>query len=53
MCISNESIRVAWNLPKKTSHVWVLEIGILQNEEKKSNQILYVQSMKDDMETFW
>ena len=52
MKISNEAIRVAWNLPKKTSHVWVLEIGMLQNEENKLNQILYVQSMKEDMETF-
>ena len=52
MKISNGAIHVAWNLRKKTSHAWVLEIGILQNEEKKLNQILYVQSMKDDMETF-
>ena len=52
MKISNEAIHVAWNLPKKTSHVWVLEIGIIQNEENKLNQILYVQSIKDDTETF-
>ena len=52
MKISNEAICVAWNLPEKTSHVWVLEIGIIQNEENKLNQILYVQSIKDDTETF-
>ena len=52
MKISNEAIRVAWNLPKKTNHVSALEIGIIQNEEKKLNQILYVQSIKDDTETF-
>ena len=52
MKISNEAIRVAWNLPEKTSHIWVLEIGIIQNEENKLNQILYVQSIKDDTEIF-
>ena len=52
MKIFNEAIRVTWNLPEKTSHVWVMEIVIIQNEEKKLNKILYVQSIKDDMETF-
>ena len=52
MKISNEAIRVAWHLPEKTSHVWALEIGIIQNEEQKLNQILYVQSIKDGTETF-
>ena len=52
MKISNEAIRVAWNLPEKTSHVSALEIGIIQNQEKKLNQILYVQSIKYDTETF-
>ena len=52
MKISNEAIRVIWNLPEKTIHVSALEIEIIQNEENKLNQILYVQSTKDDTETF-
>ena len=52
MKISNEAIRVAWNLPEKKIHVWALEIGIIQKEEKKLNKILYVQIIQDDMETF-
>ena len=52
MKISNEAIRAAWNLPEKTIHVLELETGIFENEENKLNQILYVQSLKDDTETF-
>jgi len=52
MKISNEAIHVTWNLPEKTNHVSALEMGIIQNEENKLNQISYVQSTKDDTETF-
>ena len=52
MKISNEAIHVTWDLPEKTSHVSALEMGIIQNEENKLNQISYVQSTKDDTETF-
>ena len=53
MKISNEAIRVVWNLTKKTNHVSALEMGIIQNKEKKLNQNLYIQSIKDDTETFY
>ena len=52
MKISNEAIHVTWNLPAKTSHVSALEIGIIQSEENKLNQIFYVQNIKDDTEIF-
>ena len=52
MKISNEAIHVTWDLPEKINQVSALEIGIIQNEEHKLNQILYVQSTKDDTETF-
>ena len=52
MKISNEAIRVTWDLPEKTNHVSALKMGIIQNQEQKSNQILYVQSIKDGTETF-
>ena len=52
MKISNEAIHVTWNLPEKTNHVSALDMRIIQNEENKLNQILYVQSTKDDTETF-
>ena len=52
MKISNEAIRVTWDLWEKTNHVSALEMGIIQNEENKLNQISYVQSTKDDTETF-
>ena len=52
MKISNEAIHVTWDLPEKINQVSALEMGIIQNQEQKSNQILYVQSTKDDTETF-
>ena len=41
MKIFNEAIHVTWNLPEKTNHVSALEMGIIQNEENKLNQISY------------